>query len=86
MNRCSGADLHLCRYEMCTYTRPFEASNQAALMLKILRGKYDESAIAARLYSPELQEIVSACLTMDPSFRPVSDSGGHTYASLGSTC
>ncbi len=57
-------------YELCTYTRPFDASNQAALMLKILRGKYDESAIGARLYSPELQDIVSACLTMDPGFRP----------------
>ena len=37
-------------------------------MLKILRGKYDETAIGARLYSPELQEIVSACLIMDPRY------------------
>ena len=42
---------------------------QAALMLKILRGKYDDQIISERLYSPELTEIVQACLTMDPAFR-----------------
>eukprot|EP01047_Picozoa_sp_COSAG01_P045995 COSAG01_NODE_4282_length_5176_cov_3.204058_1_plen_384_part_00 len=57
-------------FEVCTYGRPFEASNQAALMLKILRGKYDEQAISNKGYSPELADVVSACLTMDPAFRP----------------
>ena len=44
-------------------------------MLKILRGKYDEKCVTEQHgYSPELSEIIGACLTMDPSFRPgVSD-------------
>eukprot|EP01051_Picozoa_sp_SAG22_P005451 SAG22_NODE_323_length_12378_cov_19.294975_4_plen_403_part_01 len=57
-------------YEILTFVRPFEASNQAALMLKILRGKYDEQLLADRQYSPELAEIVSCCLTTEPHFRP----------------
>ena len=28
-------------YEMCTLRHPFEAQNQGALILKILRGKYN---------------------------------------------
>jgi NIMA (never in mitosis gene a)-related kinase len=27
-------------YELCTYRHPFEAQNQASLILKIIRGKY----------------------------------------------
>ena len=36
------------RYEMCTYTRPFEASNQAALMLKILRCAENQNIISQK--------------------------------------
>jgi hypothetical protein len=28
-------------YELCTFKHPFEAANQASLILKIIRGKYN---------------------------------------------
>ena len=28
-------------YELCTFKHPFDATNQAALIMKIIRGRYD---------------------------------------------
>lgn len=47
-------------YECCTQKHPFDADNQGALILKILRGKYP----AVSGYSKELVDIVKACLTL----------------------
>jgi NIMA (never in mitosis gene a)-related kinase len=54
-------------YEMCTLKHPFEAKNQAALMLKIIKGKYES---IPRIYSRALGEIVHACLMKDFKKRP----------------
>lgn len=56
-------------YEMCTKRHPFEASNQAALILKIISGKY---APIPPSYSPELTEILTLCLSRDYKKRPMA--------------
>ncbi len=54
-------------YEMCTKRHPFEANNQAALILKIINGKY---APIPSSYSPELTDILNLCLHRDYKKRP----------------
>uniref|UniRef100_A0A061SER0 non-specific serine/threonine protein kinase n=1 Tax=Tetraselmis sp. GSL018 TaxID=582737 RepID=A0A061SER0_9CHLO len=56
-------------YEMCTRRHPFDAENQGALILKILRGKFPP----VTGYSPELQDIVKRCLTQAAQKRPSAD-------------
>eukprot|EP00002_Diphylleia_rotans_P038746 TRINITY_DN8859_c0_g1_i1.p1 TRINITY_DN8859_c0_g1~~TRINITY_DN8859_c0_g1_i1.p1 ORF type:complete len:508 (-),score=92.25 TRINITY_DN8859_c0_g1_i1:341-1864(-) len=54
-------------YEMCVQSPPFEASNQGALIMKILKGEY---APISRKYSQELSDVISSCLTKDVRLRP----------------
>ena len=54
-------------YEMCTLKHPFEAKTQAALLLKIIKGKYES---IPRIYSRSLGEIVHQCLARDYKKRP----------------
>eukprot|EP00877_Chromochloris_zofingiensis_P008776 jgi/Chrzof1/4151/Cz14g00290.t1 len=53
-------------YECCTQRHPFDADNQGALILKILRGMYP----AVEGYSKELISVIKACLTLDVRKRP----------------
>ncbi|CAE6928690.1 Nek1 [Symbiodinium sp. CCMP2592] len=46
-------------YEMCTLRHPFEAKNQAALLIKILRGQF---APIQASYSQDLRELIDGCL------------------------
>ncbi|WIA21015.1 hypothetical protein OEZ85_005347 [Tetradesmus obliquus] len=62
--------LGVCLYECCTQKHPFDADNQGALILKILRGKYP----AVQGYSKELTDVVKACLTLDHRKRPDTSS------------
>ena len=55
-------------YEMCTKRHPFEATNQAALIMKIINGKYPP--IPTTYYSAELIEIANLCLIRDYKKRP----------------
>jgi len=57
-------------YEMCTQKHPFEANNQAALLLKILRGKFNPISSG---YSADLGELVSLCLCKDYRKRPSAE-------------
>lgn len=52
---------------MCTLRHPFEANNQGALILKIVRGKFDP---IASTFSKELSEMVNSLLTRDYKKRP----------------
>ena len=54
-------------YEICSLQHPFEAKNQAALLLKIIKGKYES---IPRIYSRSLAEIVHSCLVKDFKKRP----------------
>jgi NIMA (never in mitosis gene a)-related kinase len=54
-------------YELCSLKHPFEAKNQAALLLKIIKGKYES---IPRKYSRQLGEIVHSCLIKDFKKRP----------------
>eukprot|EP00741_Cyanophora_paradoxa_P014947 tig00020830_g14421.t1 len=54
-------------YELCTLKHPFDAQNQGALILKIIRGKYPPIPSS---YSRELSEVLSKCLTRETSRRP----------------
>ena len=54
-------------YEMCSLKHPFEAKNTAALLLKIIKGKYES---LPRIYSRSLGEIVHSCLIKDFKKRP----------------
>ena len=54
-------------YELCTLKHPFEAQNQAALILKIVRSKY--TPIGTN-YSKSLQELVTLLLLKDYKKRP----------------
>ena len=54
-------------YELCTLRHPFEATNQGALALKILRANY--LPIPAT-YSRSLKELVDRMLTKDYRKRP----------------
>jgi serine/threonine protein kinase len=54
-------------YELCTLGRlPFQATNQGALILRILNGRFEP---ISRVYSGELSEIIKGCLTRDASSR-----------------
>ena len=54
-------------YELCSLKHPFEAKSQAALLLKIVRGKYES---IPRHYSRPLAEMIHACLVKDYKKRP----------------
>lgn len=54
-------------YELCTLKHPFEAQNQGALILKILRSKY---APISPVYSRQLSEIIDKLLNKSSSARP----------------
>lgn len=54
-------------YELCTLKHPFEAQNQGALILKILRGKYPPISSS---YSKPLHEMVDRLLLKDYRQRP----------------
>ena len=49
-------------YEIITHRHPFQSTNQGALILKIIRGRYDPIPAS---YSADLASVVSACLTKD---------------------
>eukprot|EP00931_Biecheleriopsis_adriatica_P078022 TRINITY_DN51497_c0_g1_i1.p1 TRINITY_DN51497_c0_g1~~TRINITY_DN51497_c0_g1_i1.p1 ORF type:complete len:749 (-),score=165.51 TRINITY_DN51497_c0_g1_i1:12-2258(-) len=46
-------------YEMCTLRHPFEAKNQAALLIKILRGQF---APIDASYSDDLRNLIDGCM------------------------
>ncbi len=54
-------------YEMCSLKHPFEAKNQADLLLKIVKGKYES---IPKKFSKELGELVHSCLMKDYNRRP----------------
>ena len=55
-------------YEMLALRRPFEARNQGALLLKILRAEY--APPPAERYTPPLLALLGRCLQRDPAARP----------------
>lgn len=57
-------------YELCCLKHPFEAKNQAELLLKIVKGKYES---LPKKYSKDLAEIVHSCLMKDYNKRPSID-------------
>ena len=54
-------------YELCTSKHPFDANNQGALILRIVRGKYSPIPTS---YSSDLSELVDNCLCRDYKKRP----------------
>ena len=46
-------------YELCTFRHPFEANNQGALILKIVRGKFTP---VSNMYSTDLKNLVNSLL------------------------
>lgn len=54
-------------YELCTLKHPFDAANQGALILKIIRGKYGS---IPREYSTELSSLVNEMLMRNTRSRP----------------
>ena len=54
-------------YELLALCHPFEARNQAALVLKIVRGQYEPPAGD---YSAGLVRLLDLCLAHAPSRRP----------------
>lgn len=54
-------------YELCTLKHPFNANNQGALILKIVRGSY---APISSTYSRQLRSLLDSCLTRDARRRP----------------
>jgi len=54
-------------YELSTFKHPFNANNQAALVLKILKGKYDP---ISKEYSNDLHTMVDLLLEKDLEKRP----------------
>ena len=54
-------------YELCSLKHPFEAKNQAELLLKIVKGKYES---LPKKYSKDLADIVHSCLMKDYNKRP----------------
>ena len=54
-------------YELCTYRHPFEATNQGALILKIVKGKFEP---ISSTYTMALKELTEKLLTKDPNKRP----------------
>ena len=60
-------------YELCTFNKPFFASNPAALILKIINGNYVplNQVNNGMNYSKELQEILDTILQKDYMKRPL---------------
>lgn len=54
-------------YELCTLRHPFDASNQGALILKIITGKYPPIPSS---FSSGLRGLLDACLERNTSKRP----------------
>jgi NIMA (never in mitosis gene a)-related kinase len=54
-------------YELCTLKHPFDANNQGALFMKIIRASY---APVSSQYSAELRQLLDACLHKDYKKRP----------------
>jgi len=54
-------------YELCAFKHPFEARNQAALIMKIIQEKY---LPLPSMYSREISEIITSCLQKDYRKRP----------------
>ena len=54
-------------YELCALKHPFEARNQAALIMKIIQGRYDA---LPNSYSKDLINVVTQCLQKDYRKRP----------------
>ena len=54
-------------YELCTLKHPFEANNQAALFMKIIRAQY---VAPSESYSQDLRRILAGCLMRDYRKRP----------------
>jgi len=57
-------------YEMMTGSHPFNAQNQGALFVKILKGKYPPVKSGAGKFSPDLVELMDRCLTVNQTRRP----------------
>ncbi|GAX78668.1 hypothetical protein CEUSTIGMA_g6106.t1 [Chlamydomonas eustigma] len=55
-------------YECCTQRHPFDADNQGALILKILRGKFPP----VTGYSPDISDLIKRCLTQNANRRPTT--------------
>jgi NIMA (never in mitosis gene a)-related kinase len=55
-------------YEMMTGSHPFNAQNQGALFIKILKGKY--APVRTPAYSHDLKELMDRCLTVNQTRRP----------------
>ena len=60
-------------YELCTFNKPFVASNPAALILKIINGNYIplNEIKNGRKYSEELQYMIENILQKDDLIRPL---------------
>lgn len=54
-------------YELCTLKHPFTGANQAGLILRIVRGKYEP---IPSFYSKDLADVVAKCLQRDTRKRP----------------
>jgi len=54
-------------YEICTFKHPFNATNQAALIMKILKGKYDP---IPKEYSVDLSKMLELILQKNHYKRP----------------
>jgi hypothetical protein len=54
-------------YELASLKHPFDASNQGALILKIIRGKFPPLTAS---YSPHVRQLIDACLRKDAARRP----------------
>ncbi len=54
-------------YEITTFKHPFDANNQAALIIKILKGKYDP---ISREYSSDLRKVLELVFERDQNKRP----------------
>lgn len=56
-------------YELCTFRHPFNATNQVALIRKIIENEPEP----IRKYSSDLQEMINRCLKKDQKKRPTID-------------
>jgi len=55
-------------YEMCSLRHPFDAKNQAALLMKIINGQWDAPIPSS--YSAEIRDLIEQCLAYEFSKRP----------------
>lgn len=53
-------------YEMCMLRHPFDANNQGALIMKIIKGQYPP---LSKYYSQDLEKIVKYCLQKNEKMR-----------------